>query len=91
MSNQKLPTHTTGEWMTVDGLSEYIGLSKSSIRKLSCSRRLPCYQPGKKLLFKKSEIDAWIHSSRIEAKDQTKTLFPKHKQTNNQPYEHNTH
>ena len=42
-------------------LSQYTGLSKSYIYKLTHLREIPFYCPrGKLIFFKRSEIDSWL-------------------------------
>lgn len=54
------------EILTLDELSLYIGQSSSSIYKLTSKRGIPFYSPGgKKLYFKRTEIDDWIYKSKI--------------------------
>ncbi len=46
--------------MTVEEATGYLGISLSHIYKLTSSRSIPCYKPtGKKVYFKKDELDAW--------------------------------
>ena len=52
--------------LTLEETTWYLGLSKSSIYKLTSKREIPFYSPGgKKLYFKKSEIDNWVYKSKI--------------------------
>ena len=45
----------------LDELHKYTGLSKSYLYKLTSNGGIPCYTPkGKKLYFKRSEIDNWL-------------------------------
>ena len=46
--------------LTFNEAADYLGLSKSFLYKLTSSNRVPCYKPGKKLYFRKSELNAWI-------------------------------
>ena len=47
--------------LTFEEAAEYTSLSKSTLYKLTCSNKIPCYKPsGKRLYFSKSELDAWI-------------------------------
>lgn len=56
------------EFMTVDEIADYLGLSKSAIYKLTSKRELPFYNPGgKKIYFKREEIDAWVEASRVSS------------------------
>lgn len=42
-------------------VAEYTGLSKSHLYKLTSTAGIPCYKPtGKKIYFKKEEIDEWL-------------------------------
>ncbi|HEY4874083.1 MAG TPA: helix-turn-helix domain-containing protein [Puia sp.] len=46
---------------TVEELSKYSGMSKSTIYKLTFERDIPFYKPGGKLIFfRRNEIDDWI-------------------------------
>jgi excisionase family DNA binding protein len=54
------------EILTLEEITWYLGLSKSSVYKLTSKREIPFYSPGgKKLYFKKSEIDNWVYESKI--------------------------
>jgi len=54
------------DFMTVDEIAEYLGLSKSTVYKITSKREIPFYNPGgKKIYFKRSEVDTWIETSRI--------------------------
>ncbi|RYZ53246.1 MAG: DNA-binding protein [Sphingobacteriales bacterium] len=47
--------------LTVPQLSEYLGLSVSTIHKMTSKRTMPFYRPGGKvILFRKNEIDEWL-------------------------------
>jgi excisionase family DNA binding protein len=55
--------------MDVKDLSEYLKLSVSAIYKLTSTSEIPHYKSGKRLYFKKEEIDEWIFSKRIKTRD----------------------
>jgi excisionase family DNA binding protein len=45
--------------------SEYLSLSKPYLYELTSKRLIPFYKPtGKKLLFKKSELNRWIEKGK---------------------------
>jgi excisionase family DNA binding protein len=47
--------------LNFDEVAEYTGLSKSHLYKLTSTAGIPCYKPsGKKIYFKKTEIDDWL-------------------------------
>lgn len=52
--------------LTVEDLMDYTGFSQKQIYKLTSTRRIPHYKPsGRKLFFKKDEIDEWITQGRV--------------------------
>lgn len=58
-------------FISLKGLSDQLGLSKSYIYKLSSSNVLPKYCPtGKLIFFKKSEVEAWLESNRIASQSE---------------------
>ena len=56
--------------LTVEDLMDYTGFSQKQIYKLTSIRAIPHYKPsGRKLFFKKNEIDDWITRGRIDTFD----------------------
>jgi len=45
--------------------AEYVSLSKSAIYKKTSERNIPHFKQGKKLYFKRSELDDWLTSLKI--------------------------
>ena len=53
--------------LTVDEVINYTGFSQKQIYKLTSSRQIPHYKPsGRKLFFKKDELDEWITQGRVK-------------------------
>ena len=53
--------------LTVDDLMDYTTFSQKQIYKLTSTRAIPHYKPsGRKLFFKKDEIDDWINKGRVK-------------------------
>ena len=51
--------------------SEYLNISKSYLYKLTHSRQIPHYKPnGKKLYFKRSDLEAWLLRNRVKTADE---------------------
>lgn len=48
--------------------SEYVSLSKSAIYKKTSDRTIPHFKQGKKLYFKRSELDDWLTGMKISTK-----------------------
>ena len=56
----------TKELYDFEEACQYLGVSNSHLYKLTSQKKIPYYQPtGKKVYFKKSEIDSWITKSKI--------------------------
>lgn len=54
-----------------DEASDYLGVSKSYLYKLTHQRLIACYRPqGKLLYFRKEDLDTWIFRNRQESKDE---------------------
>lgn len=49
----------------------YLDLSSSHLYKLTSANAIPCYCPqGKKLYFKRAELDMWLTSHRNSTKEE---------------------
>lgn len=60
--------------MSVAELGGYTDLSKSTIYKLTSRREIPFYKPtGRKIFFKRDEIDAWLLRNRIATNEELET------------------
>ncbi len=56
------------EILSVEDAVVYLQISKSYLYKLTSKRQIPFYTPGgKKIYFKRTEIDQWIYDSKIES------------------------
>jgi len=53
---------------SLDQAAEYVSLSKSAIYKKTSERSIPHFKQGKKLYFKRSELDNWLTSMKISSK-----------------------
>ncbi|MBC7523673.1 MAG: helix-turn-helix domain-containing protein [Flavobacterium sp.] len=52
--------------MNISEVATYIKVAKTTIYGMTHRNTIPHYKNGKKLYFKKSEIDKWIFSKRIK-------------------------
>lgn len=53
--------------LTLEECAEYTGLAKSYLYKLTHSRQIPYFKPnGKKIFFKREEVDSWLLSNKVE-------------------------
>lgn len=51
-------------WLTVEEAAEYLGMGKTNLYSLARSGGIPSSKVGKKWLFDKSQLDAWIRASK---------------------------
>ena len=50
---------TNSDILTLDEISKYLKISKSTIYMLTSNSRIPHFKVGKQLRFRKSGIDKW--------------------------------
>jgi len=56
------------EVLTFSEATDYLSVSSSHLYKLTSNNVIPFYKPNKKkIFFKRSELDTWLTSHRIEA------------------------
>ena len=63
------PKAPVNELLDVEQVASYLKVTKSAIYKLTSTSEIPHYKNGKRLYFKKSDIDEWIFSKRIKTND----------------------
>lgn len=63
-------TVTITEVLNLNQAAEYVSLSKSAIYKKTSERNIPHFKKGKKLYFKRSELDNWLTGMKISTKDE---------------------
>ena len=55
-------------FLTVPQSSQYLGISKSMLYKLTSNGDIPFYKPnGKLILFLRTDLDAWVLQQKIHA------------------------
>jgi excisionase family DNA binding protein len=56
------------EVITLEEAAKYLQISKSCLYKLTGGKEIPHYVPGgKKIYFRKSELDSWIFNSKVNS------------------------
>ena len=54
------------EWLTLDDLCDLAGMSKSGYRSMrQLGKTPPAYRRGKRLVFRRSDVDTWLATTRI--------------------------
>ena len=78
VKNQKtsvaaMPQAAVGEkeYLTAPEACVFLGIKQNYLYKLTSSHRLPYYCPsGRKILFKRKELQAWIEKSRVSTDEE---------------------
>lgn len=60
---------TSGEVLTVEELSSYLRIAKSTLYKLAQEGRLPGQKVGKHWRFRKAAVDRWLEQRDQDAPD----------------------
>jgi len=56
------------EFLNVEEATLYLQLSKSCLFKMTSKKEIPFYKPGgKKIYFKKSELQEWIFNNKVDS------------------------
>jgi excisionase family DNA binding protein len=55
-------------YMTLPEVAKYLGTSEDTLRGWVRKKRMPYHKPGKTLLFRKADVDAWMNRYRHGAK-----------------------
>lgn len=53
-------------WLSVEGIADYLGVSKETIYRWLDRKKIPAHRIGKLWKFKPSEVDGWIISGSAE-------------------------
>lgn len=57
------------KFLTIDELSQYLGVKKSNLYSKVERREIPFYRWGRRIMFKKDEIDAFMEKCKVESED----------------------
>ena len=68
-SSDALSTRT---WLSIDQAADYTTFAVETLRKLVYRGAIPFYRKGRRLVFKREEIDGWMGTSRVEPVDREK-------------------
>jgi excisionase family DNA binding protein len=55
--------------MNISEVATYIKVAKTTVYGMTHRNTIPHYKSGKRLYFKKEDIDEWIFSHRIKTRD----------------------
>jgi excisionase family DNA binding protein len=60
----------TEEILNLEMASAYVGISKSTIYKYTSTKEIPHFKRGKRLFFKKVELDDWLTAHKVSSRDE---------------------
>ena len=60
---------TRKEWLTTEDLMDLTGWSRRTLQYLRDERRLPFSQEGRRILYKTEDVEAYLASNKIEARE----------------------
>jgi excisionase family DNA binding protein len=52
-------------WLSIRQLADYLDFSKSGIEQLLRETDLPRYKLGRRMLFRRSEVDEWLRQFKV--------------------------
>ena len=58
-------------WLSVDEITEYLGVSRDTVYNWIATRAMPAHRVGRLWKFKKEAVDAWVESGGANAVDAT--------------------
>jgi excisionase family DNA binding protein len=62
------------EFLTLEEAAKFLSISNSSLYKKTSNKEIPYYVPGgKKIYFKKADLENWILKSKVESIEEIET------------------
>ena len=74
MNNNESSTNKNDEFMNIEQVATFVGLSKDTIYGLTHKKLIPHFKTGKKLYFNKAEIANWISSKRVKTNQEMEQI-----------------
>ena len=63
---------STRTWLSIEQAAEYTTFAVVTLRKMIYRGAIPFYRKGRRVVFKREEIDSWMGTSRVEPVDADK-------------------
>ena len=60
---------STRTWLSVEQAAEYTTFAVVTLRKMVYRGAIPFYRKGRRVVFKREELDNWMDTSRVEPLD----------------------
>lgn len=56
--------------LTAEEMAWYLGVPIGGLYKLTCKNEIPYYKTGKRIYFKREEMEAWITRNRVKTAEE---------------------
>jgi excisionase family DNA binding protein len=63
---------STRTWLSIQQAADYTTFAVETLRKMVYRGAIPFYRKGRRVVFKREEIDSWMETSRVEPVDAEK-------------------
>ena len=63
---------STRTWLSIEQAAEYTTFAVVTLRKMVYKGAIPFYRKGRRVVFKREEIDSWMDTSRVDPVDADK-------------------
>jgi len=70
MENSSSPASDLKEILNIDEASKFIMLAKQTIYGMTSNRQIPFMKRGKKLFFRRSELQQWLFNSKKQTNEE---------------------
>lgn len=64
-------------WLSVEEISEYLGVSKDTIYAWRSKKGFPAHRIGRLWKFKTDEVDEWVRSGQVADPDPEDVVYDK--------------
>ena len=59
-------------WLSIDEISEHLGVKKDTIYKWVAKKKMPAHKVGRLLKFRIKEVDKWVLTGKASGKSEGK-------------------
>jgi len=66
------------EPLNIDQAARFLGLKKGTLYNMISRKAIPYYKVGSRVLFRRSDLEAWFESKRVKTKQQADNEYVKH-------------
>ena len=75
MNMQTIGIHNQHDFMTPEGVAQYLHIKKSTVYSWAKSGQIPHYRMGRLLRFKPAEIDCWLETKCLQGSKEPQKII----------------